>query len=162
MPIHQLNPYSCVLPETLSEGSSLASLREKLDYEGIVVVDEACIDLSEPARSSVTSIRRRRCAKALGSQESGTLRFSFLSIALTTATHLGPHKYQGAISYNDFTPGTHLALRTVSRVGVVGAMRKKVEMLRASRNYSPPCTIFTLGHAQDASFRHSRGEALSR
>ncbi|KAH9978884.1 hypothetical protein BGW80DRAFT_702181 [Lactifluus volemus] len=96
MPIHQLNPYSCVLPETRSERSSLASLREKLDYEGIVVVDEACIDLSEPGCSSVTSIRRRRCAKALGSQESG------------------PHKYQGAICYNDFTPGAHLALRTLS------------------------------------------------
>jgi Aminotransferase class I and II len=118
---------------------SLASLRAILDYEpfkGIVVVDEAYIDFSEPGSSAVTFIAEyanicvmQTLSKSFGLAGIRCILF-FPSHSLhafligptqtrhssrTTATYPGPHKYEGSIQHL-LARGSSRPARSFSRI----------------------------------------------
>jgi histidinol-phosphate aminotransferase len=133
---------------------SLSSIREILDYEpfnGIVVVDEAYIDFSQPGSSAVTLISEyaNLCVMQTLSKSFGLAAIrcippaSTLSpcIFLTMSYRLGMALAQPPLiqiltnakaPYNISTPVAHLALHALSPASV-SAMREKIETLRASR-----------------------------
>lgn len=118
---------------------SLASLRAILDYEpfkGIVVVDEAYIDFSEPGSSAVTLIPEyanicvmQTLSKSFGLAGIRCILFlsphslhAFLTgptqtrhSSRTTTTYPGPHKYEGSIQHL-LTRGSSRPTRSFSRV----------------------------------------------
>jgi histidinol-phosphate aminotransferase len=158
----------------------LASLRAILDYEpskGIVVVDEAYIDFSQPGSSAVMLILEyaNLCVMQSLSKSFGFAAIrcvpppSTLSpcIFLTISYRLGMALAQPPLIQvltnakapcNISTPVAHLALHALSPTSV-SAMREKIETLRASRakllSALHNLKELGLGHAigaQDANF----------
>jgi len=135
---------------------SLASIRAILDYEpfkGIVVVDEAYVDFSEPGNSAVSLVAEYanlcvmqtlsksfglaaiRCASTFPSPRNGCFSPRSLSRRLGIAIAQPPLIQilsNTKAPYNISTPTAHLALRALSPVSL-SAMRENIETLKASR-----------------------------
>jgi hypothetical protein len=154
MPVHQLKRiFMCSPGNPTGTLISLAYLRAIPDYEGIVVIDEACIDLSEPGRSSVALITEydADAGQKLWARRNlvpHAFPFSMLSShipqrptqtqhsSLTAATHLLPHKYQrrhttsphqGLISHlRALSPATALSVLCTIRLKWLVAFRTKL------------------------------------
>ncbi|KAI0305239.1 histidinol-phosphate aminotransferase [Multifurca ochricompacta] len=140
---------------------SLASIRTILDYEpfkGIVVIDEAYIDFSEPGSSAVTLIAEyaNLCVMQTLSKSFGLAAIR-LGIALAQPPLIQILTNTKA-PYNVSTPAAHLALRALSPESL-SSMRKNIETLKASRaallSEFHDLKNLGLGHtigAQDANF----------
>src|SRR5712672_66362 len=134
---------------------SLASIRAILDYElfkGIVVVDEAYIDFSEPGNSAVSLVAEyaNLCVMQTLSKSFGLAAIrcvsTFPSPRMDVSHHALSRRLGIAIAqppliqilsntkapYNISTPTAHLALRALSPVSL-SAMRENIETLKASR-----------------------------
>lgn len=144
---------------------SLASMRAILDYEpfkGIVVVDEAYIDFSEPGSSAASLVAEYAniCVMQTLSKSFGlaAIRCVWFSLLFRTGLQLIPHiPFPHASSshaarlgiaiaqppliqiltntkapYNISTPTAHLALRALSPASLSGT-RENIEKLKASR-----------------------------
>jgi len=114
---------------------SLASIRAILDYEpfkGIVVVDEAYIDFSEPDNSAVSLVAEyaNLCVMQTLSKSFGLAAIR-LGIAIAQPPLIQILSNTKA-PYNISTPTAHLALRALSSESL-SAMRENVETLKASR-----------------------------
>jgi histidinol-phosphate aminotransferase len=133
---------------------SLESVRALLDYEpfkGIVVVDEAYIDFSEPGSSAASLVTEyaNLCVMQTLSKSFGLagIRCVFLHTHFSSAV---PHPFQRRLGiaiaqppliqilsntkapYNISTPTAYLALRALSPASL-SAMRQKIETLKLSR-----------------------------
>jgi histidinol-phosphate aminotransferase len=131
---------------------SLASIRALLDYEafkGIVVVDEAYIDFSEPGSSAASLVAdyANICVMQTLSKSFGLAAIRCVSLLTPSHPFLTPSNRLGiAISqppliqilsntkapYNISTPTAHLALRALS-LQSLSTMRKNIETLKASQ-----------------------------
>ncbi len=131
---------------------SLASIRALLDYEpfkGIVVVDEAYVDFSEPGSSAASLVAdyANICVMQTLSKSFGLAAIRCVSLPTPSHLFLTPSYRLGiAISqppliqilsntkapYNISTPTAHLALRALSPQSF-GTMRKNIETLKASQ-----------------------------
>ncbi|KAI0271161.1 pyridoxal phosphate-dependent transferase [Russula aff. rugulosa BPL654] len=114
---------------------SLTSVRELLDYEpfkGIVVVDEAYIDFSEPGSSAASLV-----AEYANICVMQTLSKSFGLAAIRLGIAIAQPPLIQILSntkapYNISTPTAHIALRALSPASM-SSMREKIETLKASR-----------------------------
>jgi histidinol-phosphate aminotransferase len=133
---------------------SLASIRALLDYEpfkGIVVVDEAYIDFSEPGSSAASLVAEYAniCVMQTLSKSFGLAAIRCVSHHITlplTYSSSSQRRLGIAIAqppliqvlsntkapYNISTPTAHLALRALSPASL-SAMRENIETLKASR-----------------------------
>ncbi|KAF8500356.1 pyridoxal phosphate-dependent transferase [Russula emetica] len=114
---------------------SLASIRALLDYEpfkGIVVVDEAYIDFSEPGSSAASLV-----AEYANICVMQTLSKSFGLAAIRLGIAIAQPPLIQILSntkapYNISTPTAHLALRALSPASL-STMRENIETIKASR-----------------------------
>ena len=136
---------------------SLASIRALLDYEafkGIVVVDEAYIDFSEPGTSAASLVAEYAniCVMQTLSKSFGLAAIRCVShhhtfpLTCSSSSPTSQHRLGIAIAqppliqilsntkapYNISTPTAHLALRALSPASL-RTMRENIETLKASR-----------------------------
>jgi histidinol-phosphate aminotransferase len=134
---------------------SVASIRALLDYEpfkGIVVVDEAYIDFSEPGSSAASLVAEYAniCVMQTLSKSFGLAAIRYVRLTSHTYPQLSLILFQRRLGiaiaqppliqvlsntkapYNISTPTAHLALRALSPASL-STMRENIKTLKASR-----------------------------